>query len=60
MYPHGRDRHDQHYDVTADIPVATMRGLCAKDYEVGCTIEQDDVTTQFFVGTIAIVDRIVT
>src|SRR5688572_6647083 len=45
---------------TADIPVATMRGLCAKDYDVGCTIEIDDVTTQFFVGTISIVDGVVT
>ncbi len=45
---------------TADIPVATMRGLCAKDYDVGCTILLNSVTTQFFVGTIAIVDRVVT
>jgi hypothetical protein len=45
---------------TADIPLATMRGLCNKDYDVGCTIEIDDVTTQFFVGTISIVDGVTT
>jgi hypothetical protein len=46
---------------TATIPVATMRGLCAsKEFDVGCTIEQDDVTTQFFVGTIPIIDGVVT
>ncbi len=43
---------------TADIPLATMRGLCNKDYDVGCTIEIDDVTTQFFVGTISVVDGV--
>lgn len=45
---------------TAEIPVATMRGLCPKDHDVGCTIEIDDVTTQFFIGTIPIVDGVVT
>lgn len=44
---------------TAEIPVATMRGLCNKDYDVGCTILLDDVTTQFFVGTISIIDGVV-
>jgi hypothetical protein len=44
---------------TATIPVETMRGLCIKDYDVGCTILIDDVTTQFFVGTIPIVDGVV-
>ncbi len=45
---------------TATIAEATMRGLCARDHDVGCTIEIDDVTTQFFVGTIPIVDGVVT
>lgn len=44
---------------TAEIPIATMRGLCPKDYEVGCTIEIDDVTTQFFIGTVPVVDGVV-
>lgn len=43
---------------TATIPLATMRGLCAKDYDVGCTIEIEDVTTQFFIGTIPVVDGV--
>lgn len=46
---------------TATIPVATMRGLCpGKDYEVGCTITIDGVVTQFFIGTIPIIDGVVT
>jgi hypothetical protein len=44
---------------TATIPVATMRSLCAKDYDVGCTIKIEDVTTQFFVGTLPVVDGVV-
>jgi hypothetical protein len=45
---------------TAEIPVATMRGLCAgKEYRVGCTILLNSVTTQFFVGTIPIIDGVV-
>lgn len=43
---------------TAEIPVATMRGLCPKDHDVACTIEIDDVTTQFFIGTIPVVDGV--
>jgi hypothetical protein len=31
----------------------------AKEYDIGCTIEIDDFTTQFFVGTIPVVDGIV-
>jgi hypothetical protein len=45
---------------TATIPVATMRGLCVKDHDVGCTITINDVTKQFFIGTIPIVDGVVT
>jgi len=46
---------------TAEIPVATMRGLCPnKDYDVGCTIEIGGLTSQLFIGTIPIVDGVVT
>ena len=45
---------------TATIPEATMRGLCPKDHDVACTIELEGVTTQFFIGTIPIVDGVVT
>lgn len=44
---------------TATIPKATMRGLCPKDYDIGCTIEIDDFTEQFFIGTIPVVDGVV-
>jgi hypothetical protein len=44
---------------TATIPVATMRGLTPRDHDVGCTIKIDDVTTQFFIGTIPITDGVV-
>lgn len=44
---------------TATIPVATMRGLCTRDHEVGCTIKLVGVTTQFFIGTIPVVDGVV-
>lgn len=30
-----------------------------KEYEIGCTIEIDDFVTQFFIGTISVVDGIV-
>jgi hypothetical protein len=36
-----------------------MRGLCAKTYEVGLTILQDDQTIQLFVGNLPVVDGIV-
>lgn len=45
--------------ITSTIPVATMRGLCAKDYEVGITIKISSVTTQLVAGTIAVVDGVV-
>lgn len=44
---------------TATIPVATMRGLDPAEYEIGCTILLSGVTTQFFVGTIPILDGVV-
>lgn len=45
---------------TVNIPVATMRGVDeAKDYNVGCTILINSVTSQLFVGTVQIYDGIV-
>lgn len=38
---------------------AQMSGLCAKTYEVGLTIVQDDQTIQLFVGTLPVIDGIV-
>jgi hypothetical protein len=59
MRQNGRNGHDRHDDIHGGtIPVATMRGLCPKDHDVGCTIEINDVTTQFFIGTIPIVDGV--
>lgn len=39
--------------------VDDVHGLEPKEYNVGCTIEIDDFTTQFFVGTLPIVDGVV-
>jgi hypothetical protein len=36
-----------------------MRSLCAQTYDVGCTIARDDETAEYIVGTIAIMDGIV-
>jgi hypothetical protein len=36
-----------------------LSALVAKEYDVGCTIEIDDFTTQFFIGTLPIVDGVV-
>lgn len=44
---------------TITFEVEDVRDLCALEYEVGCTIEIDDVTTQFFVGTLPVVDGVV-
>lgn len=45
---------------TINIPVATVRGVdCAKEYNCGCTILLNDVTSQFFIGTISIYDGFV-
>lgn len=37
-----------------------LGGLCPGQYEVGCTIEISSVTTQLIVGTVTIVDGVVT
>lgn len=39
--------------------VGTMRNLCGKTYEVGCTIEQSGDTTQLIIGRLPVVDGIV-
>lgn len=44
---------------TASLTATQMRGLCAKDYDVGCTIELGGVVSQFFVGTLPVVDGVV-
>lgn len=36
-----------------------MRALCAKTHEVGVTIEQDDDTVQLVIGTLPVLDGIV-
>lgn len=40
--------------------VTQMRTLCAMQYEVGITIEQSGETTQYFIGTLPVLDGIVT
>lgn len=37
-----------------------VRGLCPKTYEVGCIIEQDGQSVQLLIGTLAVLDGIVT
>lgn len=38
---------------------SAMRALCAKTYEVGCVIEQDDDEVQILIGTLPVLDGIV-
>lgn len=38
---------------------AQMRGLCARTYEVGVTIESDDDTVQLLIGYLPVLDGIV-
>jgi hypothetical protein len=44
---------------TLSFSVADVSDLDSKEYNVGCTIEIDDFTTQFFVGVLPIVDGVV-
>lgn len=37
-----------------------MKTLASGNYDVGCVIEKAGVTTQFFVGTLPVIDGIVT
>lgn len=36
-----------------------MNALCAKTYDVGCTIEQDGQTVQILIGTLPVLDGII-
>ncbi|GEC33564.1 hypothetical protein N181_25250 [Sinorhizobium fredii USDA 205] len=40
-------------------PRSDMTGLCSGSYEIGVTIERDDLTTQYLIGIVPIVDGIV-
>ena len=40
-------------------PLAQMRTLCAKNYDVGLTILKDDETIQLFIGTLSVMDGVV-
>jgi hypothetical protein len=51
------DTNDGQFELT--IPVARMRNLDRSTYECGITIEQNGETTQFFAGTIPVIDGIV-
>ena len=44
---------------TVTFEVSEVRDLTDKEYDVGCTIEIDGDTTQFFVGKLPIVDGVV-
>lgn len=44
---------------TASLTSDQMRTLCAKQYDVGCTVEISDEVSQFFAGTQAVIDGVV-
>jgi hypothetical protein len=45
---------------TISLTATQTRSLCASnEYEIGCTIEMSGVVTQFFIGTLPVVDGIV-
>lgn len=44
---------------TASLTLAQSRSLCARTYEVGITLERDGETSQQFIGTIPVLDGIV-
>lgn len=51
------DSDEGRFELT--IPVATMRNLDQMQYECGITIQQNDETTQYFIGTLPVLDGIV-
>jgi hypothetical protein len=51
------DSDEGQFELT--LTVTQMRTLCPMQYEVGITITQNGETTQFFAGTIPIIDGIV-
>jgi hypothetical protein len=44
---------------TISLTVDQTRALNVGEYEIGCTIEIDDEVTQFFVGTLPVIDGII-
>lgn len=40
-------------------PRTDMTSLCAGSYEIGVTVERDDLTTQYLIGTVPVIDGIV-
>jgi hypothetical protein len=51
------DTDEGQFELT--IPVGSMRGLDPMTYECGITVTQNDETTQYFIGTLAVLDGIV-
>lgn len=44
---------------TLSFTTTQMRTLCAMQYEIGITIEQNDETIQYLIGTLPVLDGIV-
>jgi len=40
-------------------PATDMKSLCAQTYEVGCTVTINDATLQYIIGTLSVLDGIV-
>lgn len=51
------DEDEGQFELT--LTVDQMRNLCAMTYECGITVEQGDETTQYFIGTLPVLDGIV-
>lgn len=51
------DEDEGQFEVT--FTVGQMRDLCAMTYECGIIIEQNDETTQYFIGTLPVMDGVV-
>jgi hypothetical protein len=45
--------------MTLSIGKSELNALCAKNYDIGCTITIDDATDQLFVGSLEIYDGVV-
>ena len=44
---------------TVAFPASDMRQLCAGIYDVGCTITRNGLTDQFILGTVTVLDGVV-
>lgn len=44
---------------TVWIPVGSMGSICPGEYDIGCTLADDIVTTQFLLGTLSIRNGVV-